>query len=60
MLALEVPGRSDVIAPRSPAMALGLTTHLWDVHDLLHYPVPRVVKLDWSCQTMQAISAIRV
>ena len=41
-LAIEVPGLKRRYRSRSPAMALGLTTHLWDVHDLLHYPVPQV------------------
>ncbi len=41
-LALEVPGLKRRYRSRSPAMALGLTTHLWAVHDLLRYPVPRV------------------
>jgi IS1 family transposase len=27
---------------RTPAMALGLTDHIWSVSDLLHYPVPQV------------------
>ena len=41
-LAIEVPGLKWRCRSRSPAMVLGLTTHLWCVHDLLHYPVPRV------------------
>lgn len=40
-LALEVPGLKRCFRSRSPAMALGLTTHLWSVSDLLHYPVPQ-------------------
>ena len=35
-LALEVPGLQRRFRSRSPAMALGLTTHLWNVSDLLH------------------------
>ncbi len=41
-LAREVPGLKRRFRPRSPAMALDLTDHLWSVHDLLHYPVPQV------------------
>jgi transposase-like protein/IS1 family transposase len=41
-LALEVPGLKRRFRPRSPAMALQLTDHLWSVHDLLHLPVPQV------------------
>jgi hypothetical protein len=29
-------------AHRKPAMALGLNNHIWEVRDLLHYPVPQV------------------
>jgi transposase-like protein/IS1 family transposase len=42
-LALEVPGLKRRFRPRSPAMALHLTDHLWSVHDLLHRPVPQIV-----------------
>ena len=41
-LAREVPGLKRRFRPRSPAMALDLTDHLWSVHDLLHHPVPQV------------------
>ena len=41
-LAREVPGLKRRFRSRSPAMALSLTDHLRSVHDLLHYPVPRV------------------
>ena len=40
-LALQVPGLQRRFRSRSPAMALGLTTHLWNVSDLLHHPVPQ-------------------
>ena len=40
-LALEVPGLQRRFRSRSPAMALGLTAHLWNVSDLLHHPVPQ-------------------
>jgi hypothetical protein len=41
-LALEVPDLKRRYRSRSPAMALGLTAHLWSVKDLLHYPAPQV------------------
>jgi transposase-like protein/IS1 family transposase len=27
---------------QTPAMAAGITDHIWSIHDLLHYPVPQV------------------
>jgi transposase-like protein/IS1 family transposase len=41
-LALEVPGLKRRYRSRSPAMALGLTTHRWCVHHRLPSPVPWV------------------
>jgi len=42
-LAVDVPGLKRRFRSRSPAMALGLTDHLWSVQDLLHHPVPQAV-----------------
>jgi IS1 family transposase/transposase-like protein len=42
-LAYPVPGLQRHYRPRTPAMALGLTDHLWSVRDLLHLPVPQVI-----------------
>lgn len=36
-----VPGLKGRYCPRSPAMALSLTTRLWNVTDLLRFPAPR-------------------
>jgi hypothetical protein len=38
-LPLEVPQANKRFQPRTPAMAMGLTDHIWEVADLLHYPV---------------------
>jgi hypothetical protein len=40
-LRLPVPGLKRRYRQRTPAMALGLTDHIWEVSDLLHYPVPQ-------------------
>jgi IS1 family transposase len=40
-LAVEVPGLKRRYRSRSPAMALGLTSRLWHVNDLLHFPPPQ-------------------
>jgi transposase InsO family protein len=42
-LAQPVPGLKSRFHPRSPAMALGLTNHVWTVKEVLHYPAPPVV-----------------
>jgi hypothetical protein len=52
-LSLEIPGLKRPHRQRSPTMALGLTSQLWSVNDLLHYPVPRALKLDWCCEATQ-------
>jgi IS1 family transposase len=40
-LALPVAGLKSRFRPRSPAMALGLTHHVWTVKEVLHYPAPQ-------------------
>jgi transposase InsO family protein len=38
-LRVRIPGLRRRYRPRSPAMAAGLTDHLWSVGDILHLPV---------------------
>jgi IS1 family transposase len=40
-LRVPLPGLKRRYRSRTPAMALGLTDHIWSVRDLLHYPVPQ-------------------
>jgi transposase-like protein/IS1 family transposase len=40
-LRVPVPGLKRRYRQRTPAMALGLTDHIWELKDLLHYPVPQ-------------------
>jgi IS1 family transposase len=44
-LRLPLAGKKRRYRQRTPAMALGLTDHVWTVSDLLHYPVPQVASI---------------
>ena len=41
-LRIQLAGETRRYRKRTPAMAAGITQHIWHIHDLLHYPVPQV------------------
>jgi len=41
-LRVQLHGEKRRYKKRTPAMAASITHHIWEIHDLLHYPVPQV------------------
>jgi transposase-like protein/IS1 family transposase len=41
-LSVPLQGKQRRYKKRTPAMAAGITRHIWQIRDLLHYPVPQV------------------
>jgi transposase InsO family protein len=41
-LRLKLKGKHERYRKRTPAMSAGVTNKIWEIRDLLHYPVPQV------------------